>query len=158
MFGARRSLFMLMLCTLYVLNLSVSVKKNIFVGLTRTAGMNKQLSSELLKCNQQTGAYKFNCMELPCISYQDNIGNLKQLCNNINKYDYIIVTSPKAAKILMDVRSHLNSSGVKYISIGSGTSIILKNHNIIPVFELNGADVSATALGRELPLEVCLCF
>jgi len=126
-------------------------KPVIFIALTRIKNMNKQLSNNLLMDNMKIKKCSITCLELPCIECVTNAAAANQLKTAVRSQDAVLLTSPKAAKILVEHCDHADLSRLKLVSLGKGTSAVLLRAGLVPTFESTAP--SATGLAASLPAD-----
>lgn len=110
------------------------------VALTRELGENDKLRKLLVG---------INCIEIPCIQFTagEDIGKLGE---NILSHDLVILTSPQAAKVFASSWKGMGCPSINTASVGKGTSKVLIECGMSPVFE--PSDSTAETLALELPL------
>lgn len=112
------------------------------VALTREKGANDKLAALLPG---------IQWVEIPCIAFEPG-PDVNKLENLLTDYDLIVITSPQAASVVLDVWKSKGKPQVKVISVGKGTSKPLIKEGITPVFE--PSDATGVCLAKELPLEL----
>ena len=120
--------------------LTMSVTK---VALTREAGKNGKLA-ELLE------AEGLATVEIPCIAH--SVGADRDRLPTVLKedaFDYVVVTSPEAAAVLLEGWKQAGSPPIRVASIGESTSTALHKGGIEVAFEPSKA--TAKTLAQELP-------
>ncbi len=73
----------------------------------------------------------------------------------MNNNILILITSPKAAAVFIDIMNNNNftKNKIQVAAIGVGTGMILKKAKIQPIFQLTKEN-SAVEFGKMLPLKV----
>lgn len=146
-------------------SLSSSSQPTITIALTREEGNNDKLRKELSKqllLNKKTNDSSASCadtittiLELPCIAHADgaDLPRLEETLRH-NYFDYIVVTSPEAARVLATAYAPTeNSSNIhpepKIAAVGKATRETLEKLNI-PV-HFCPTKATAQTLVEELP-------
>ncbi len=120
-----------------------SCSPNALVALTRELGHNDKLSSMLRLRGVES-------MEFPCIRFE--VGEEEALLEHeIPKHDVVVLTSPKAASVFIPRWRATGSPPINIVSIGHGTTAVLKSQGVEPVFAPTLSN--AQTLGRELTHE-----
>ena len=115
------------------------------VALTREEGNNDKMM-KILKSN-----CKLDLIELPCIAF--DVGpDVDKLASSLTVNDLIVITSPQAASVLIDVWQSNGKPDLKVVSVGKGTSKPLIAVGINPVFE--PSDSTGETLATELPTSI----
>lgn len=115
---------------------------SIKIALTREKGENNKLWN-LLK--------DLECIEIPCIGFERG-QDYDKLASEISKHDTVILTSPQAADVFLEVWKSIGRPKVQVATVGKGTSKVLQAEGIQPVFE--PSDATGECLSRELPLHL----
>lgn len=112
----------------------------------------KELSSKLSKMLRDNGA---EVLELPSIVTEkiDNNDKLYECLNQLQEFQWIVLTSPTGAKIFFDelkaCRIDIRKlSQIKFAVIGKATSQVLEEKGLFP--ELMPTQYHGSALGKEL--------
>ena len=132
--------------------LALSLDRNsdspISVALTREEGKNAKLLGALETDNCLR--MKIDPLELPCIIHADG-PDLAELKDRIlaEPWDYIVVTSPEAAKVLASACEAAQMSSLKVAAVGKATEKALVDSNIQVMFTPSKA--YASCLAEELP-------
>ena len=122
---------------------------SVTVALTREAGANDKLLSSIDKISKSTA--NVSCHELPCIKF--SIGpDIDILRAEINLYDIIVLTSPQAASVFIDIWQECGKPDLKVVTVGKGTSKSLEKVGIKILFE--PSDATGESLANELPREL----
>jgi uroporphyrinogen-III synthase len=146
-------------------------KISIGIALTREVGKNDALASAIQSCaemmRQNQYAVTLQTYELPCIQHADgpNFDQLKEIlfqqataANATTYYDYVVITSPEAAKVLASAWPWTNTdisgttlvnSPIKVVAVGNATEVALRNAGIDVSFVPSKA--TAQTLVKELP-------
>jgi uroporphyrinogen-III synthase len=137
------------------------------IALTREEGKNDALASRITSCTQLMRENQYNVIlqayEIPCIQHADgpDYQTLKDILyqqatndNPTTIYDYIIITSPEAARVLASVwpwkeNTSSLSSPPKVAAVGKATELTLRECGIDVAFVPSKA--TAQILVQELP-------
>lgn len=118
------------------------------VALTREEGKN----AKLLKALDADKSLRtvVEPLELPCITHADgpDFARLKEVLLR-DRWDYVIVTSPEAARVLGKAWDSAKLTSIKVAAVGKATEKALADHNIDAVFSPSTA--YASSLVAELP-------
>lgn len=112
------------------------------VALTREKGANDKLRGLL---------EGIDCCELPCIMF-DKGEDIDQLKGSLSTHDLIVITSPQAASVLLDVWTQAQKPTIRVVTVGSGSSKPLVAVGLVPLFE--PSDSTAETLAEELPIHL----
>jgi len=112
------------------------------VALTREKGANDKLLGML---------EGIDCYELPCIMF-DKGEDIDQLEGALYTHDLIVISSPQAALVLLDVWIHAQKPAIKVVTVGPGSSKPLVAAGLVPLFE--PSDSTAETLAEELPIHL----
>lgn len=125
------------------LHITSSNSKNLYprIAFTREYGNNQELMNLLHE-------YKEFCYELPCISFQYG-SDIDKLASNIISHDIIAITSPQAANVFIESWKNIGSPKVQIVTVGKGTSNVLKQSGLSVAFE--PSEYTAQVLANELP-------
>lgn len=115
--------------------------KSSAVALTRECDTNDKLNVLLPT---------IDCVKLPCVRFQP-FPLQSSFVKGMSKCDNVMITSPQAAKVFLRLCSEkiLDPTQSPIISVGNGTSEVLKSENIHPVFEPSLS--TAECLAKECP-------
>lgn len=129
----------------------------IIIAMTREEGKNEKLRKHLqqqLTTDDKNSAV--DLVELPCIAHANgpDLDQLADLLWNDNKWDYVVVTSPEAARVLASAWNNnpkeLKTSKVPAVAVvGKATQAVLEKAGIPVVFCPSVA--TAKVLVQELP-------
>ncbi len=119
------------------------LKKRLKVALTREKGANDKMKLLLPD---------LDCVELPCIQFAEG-PDLSHLPTAIRNSDLIIVTSPQAAKVVLDCWKRSDfATPLRVATVGKGTSKSFTDINIRPIYE--ASEFNGESLASELPLHL----
>jgi len=131
------------------LAMNAEPSKTIYVALTREKGKNAKLESAL-KDLQCTGSQIVESIELPCIEHADGPDyHSLQSTLTTETFDYVIITSPEAARVLSSVWNAEFDSKFNVAAVGKATGVVLEQAGIPVSFCPSKA--TAETLAKELP-------
>lgn len=122
-------------------------KNQVLVALTREDGKNDKMVKAL---NERDGLSDIKAVEVPCIAHADgpDMGILADRLKE-NCWDYVIITSPEAARVAASVWSVVQDKPPPVAAVGTATESTLKAQGINVVFTPSKA--TAETLAIELP-------
>lgn len=124
------------------------------LALTRESSMNGKLGREITRQSpRSTGSSRpqIECVELPCIEHVPTAsGSPARLTEALGLAELVLLTSPKAAAMVISSRKFAGEPSPSFATIGGATSSVLRQQGIVPVFE---APVPlAASLAKHLPV------
>jgi uroporphyrinogen-III synthase len=126
----------------------------IVVAMTREEGKNDQLRQHM-ENNHPSLRNQLSLLELPCIAHAsgpdyDQLVSMMMTSSLYKKWDYVVVTSPEAANVLVSAWKKKNDKLPSVVAVGKATEKILAKNNIAVSFVPSIA--TAETLAQELPL------
>ena len=121
----------------------------IVVAMTREDGKNNKLMKQI-QSNDELSS-QLNLVELPCIAHAsgpdyDQLGSTLQS----QKWDYITITSPEAAKVLASAWDHVKENPLPVVAVGKATEKTLQDCNIPVSFVPSKATAATLAVELDL--------
>ena len=131
------------------LSSAASSEDTIFVAMTREDGKNDKLYESIAALDKG-----LTPVELPCIEHAHgpDFDNLPQtLYSSTEPWDYVVITSPEAAKVLSSAWDPKRQSEAPAVAaVGVATQIALESYGIPVAFTPSKA--TAVFLSKELPI------
>lgn len=120
------------------------------VAVTREEGKNNKLIKKIEGNSELSD--KLEVLELPCIEHAvgEDIGILGSTLTD-NKWDYVAVTSPEAAKVLSSAWDVVKDDSIAVVAVGKATEKALEGYSIPVAFVPSKAN--AETLAKELELK-----
>eukprot|EP00535_Pseudo-nitzschia_heimii_P005180 CAMPEP_0197175740 /NCGR_PEP_ID=MMETSP1423-20130617/1882_1 /TAXON_ID=476441 /ORGANISM="Pseudo-nitzschia heimii, Strain UNC1101" /LENGTH=301 /DNA_ID=CAMNT_0042624971 /DNA_START=60 /DNA_END=965 /DNA_ORIENTATION=- len=136
--------------TKYVTALEAKKQSPIVVTLTREDGKNEKLKNKITGDNRLEN--QVDLLELPCIEHS-NGPDFDRLPSTLlsEQWDYVAITSPEAAKILLSAWDVVQANPPLVVAVGKATEKKLKDSGIPVAFVPSKATAATLAKELELP-------